>query len=1844
MPEKARILSISKVLGELISEYVHVALQAGQDYRLIVPGLTERISREVHEYLIGNGIKSYLVIGEHSQPSEEKQWISPLGLTSKRIGSFVAVVEPGQLALIQDSIRGSGGTIRSIAFSEEWPWIDCGSEAFLFDGPVLDRLTSTWTSRDDEKQWLRELILEGLVKKTLPSSWREELLLEEILGSFDHTLYPELDDIRKKLLFHAGIPCPSQEVPDVGDLVKKYSDLCQQIIERCQKEDDPRTHYRDVRVPEIIDERQQDIVKKSLDVLFDGIGISKTLNLGLLAFYSCWGKGAEGINNWRTLHYDLLAKLFDIKEGPKAEVSYKLECNRGVVSTDYKAVATFVGEQLNISVDFKIPQEQFVEDTWLLALMLRGQFLFKQPIQAPVGNSKFELNTSELESRSARKLPLRLVLICGEDIRADARIALNLCGRKRPAFVVVEPGFDIIDALDRESGEEPEVPDKKIEISEPVQIYLFQDSDDPPEVRDGEDNPVRIGTEAAGIWRTTERVDPTIEKSGIAIRACIFGERIAIICFEAKDIEKGEFTIEDELRVLLSGRRDGRLKEVASLFAGDSRDPYPFLGKLNDPARRRVTLAREMTGPLGWKPLLTNLLSPDHGIAGSFGDYVNYLGNVPGEAFNGLMLPEDALVYLRAYSDARDVVRKAIEENLETRPFQIEHPVYASNPIFNAKKSKEIEELILRYMKCYLDILAYMEQRHHYLEWRHLFILTHLDCAVHWEEGMLRDALMLIGPWHPLILSKRFMVQAALFARYQRLSRDKDNNFRQLVALLERVNGFRWIPGLSAMDKSFEPTYVSATSDPGWHLAVKKTIGEVASRAVAGNLQEICNLLKANFGLDSDIMPEGADDLVSSCIGSYLRAFPSRRAVGIRVSRGYYLPRILSAIDKFLHSDDGPTAIGSQLPGGIRIFLQEALGDIEEINWFNPPIQVFEYNDDQQCIKEESPDIYVIPPDQSVTFRPTRETHRLPRAKGCETVFYEPLVWLTEGQQLVPNSITYELDQEATGPGESSLGELFVAITSKAIKLIEESPTVVRAVKLPQQLDCPWAITPGRGLDPSIFVKYVRDGMARAIQNRALWDYKVDLAGQNNSYYILSTIPRSFQVSVSGIFGREDVASAFIEELGKIGIAIGGEALKSGRHALGVVGLIGAVRLFLGQGGEGNTPLKNDSESIGFLIPVDSFASFFGHATEDPEQPAKRTDLLAIQLYLPKLPDDKILISACGVESKFVSGTYSQAASRLALEQARSTLQDFQALVKLSLQEGSVPERLGLLSLLKFGLRISSPSTPREISDWIGIERMIYEAVLLKRYEYRAAKHEAVLVTTEMGLPGVAEANVISGGLWIRLNRDNWPGISDTPKLKEIRKELSGLFMPGSDLEDRRDLNSRSGGGPSEVSQAPETVSGGIQPAIQVSSNENGTKIQVANVPLRKIMIGVDDGRRIVYFDPHSPVERLENLNMMVTGSSGTGKTQFVKYLICQLRQQEKNIIILDFKNDFASDDVFTRLARLERVFINFEGLPFNPLIPYPMKHQKTGALLLQCGQHISGVVSILQKTYGLGPQQQATVKNAIVAEFSRMGIPTYGSVPYDKSLHFPDFHSIGERIRTDNPAAYNRLDPLFTLELFRNEFREVSFESLVERSVVLDLSHLPSEQLKNALAQLIVMSAHSYYNSIPHSGTIRQIFVFDEAHRVLESNYMLMLARECRAYGVGIILSSQFPRDFPPEISASMATKVIHGNGRDIEMVRAMVRMIGCEGQEAEASSLEPFQAFVDNRHYPHKIIRTMNYPLFLVLTHLRERGNLAIDEIHKIEGLDLSKLPVENLVAQLERLGLVEKRDGIIRIIDRD
>src|SRR5208337_4359778 len=99
------------------------------------------------------------------------------------------------------------------------------------------------------------------------------------------------------------------------------------------------------------------------------------------------------------------------------------------------------------------------------------------------------------------------------------------------------------------------------------------------------------------------------------------------------------------------------------------------------------------------------------------------------------------------------------------------------------------------------------------------------------------------------------------------------------------------------------------------------------------------------------------------------------------------------------------------------------------------------------------------------------------------------------------------------------------------------------------------------------------------------------------------------------------------------------------------------------------------------------------------------------------------------------------------------------------------------------------------------------------------------------------------------------------------------------------------------------------------------------------------------------------------------------------------------------------------------------------------------------------------------------------------------------------------NPQAISLLDriaPLFELGLFpKSGELSVPFEAMLDERLVLSLFALPADDIKAALAELIIIRLHGVLVSRPQPRKLTRLLVLDEAWRVAKSAHLENLARE---------------------------------------------------------------------------------------------------------------------------------------------
>jgi hypothetical protein len=293
-----------------------------------------------------------------------------------------------------------------------------------------------------------------------------------------------------------------------------------------------------------------------------------------------------------------------------------------------------------------------------------------------------------------------------------------------------------------------------------------------------------------------------------------------------------------------------------------------------------------------------------------------------------------------------------------------------------------------------------------------------------------------------------------------------------------------------------------------------------------------------------------------------------------------------------------------------------------------------------------------------------------------------------------------------------------------------------------------------------------------------------------------------------------------------------------------------------------------------------------------------------------------------------------------------------------------------------------------------------------------------------------------------------------------------------------------------------------------------GTTINTRANAAFPVLIGqTGDGDQIIW-DPYGErVGNLNNFGFLVTDDAGSGKTQTIRVLIDAACRQGLSVCIFDFKADYC-DPSFVDPLGIEVIDVRMKGLPFNPLQPPP-----SGPSGVQPAEHAYELAGTLACAFNLGQVQERLLRDAINESYQQSGIPPREWVdPSDPN--WPIFDQVTARLREQPRASalVTKLALFTDLGLFPRTQTKSTFADFISRRVSLKLSDLPTDEVKSALAEIIIIQLHGYALRGEQPRQLRRMIVFDEAHRVRNSRRLEALAREGRASGSAslLVLNSQ--------------------------------------------------------------------------------------------------------------------------------
>lgn len=320
------------------------------------------------------------------------------------------------------------------------------------------------------------------------------------------------------------------------------------------------------------------------------------------------------------------------------------------------------------------------------------------------------------------------------------------------------------------------------------------------------------------------------------------------------------------------------------------------------------------------------------------------------------------------------------------------------------------------------------------------------------------------------------------------------------------------------------------------------------------------------------------------------------------------------------------------------------------------------------------------------------------------------------------------------------------------------------------------------------------------------------------------------------------------------------------------------------------------------------------------------------------------------------------------------------------------------------------------------------------------------------------------------------------------------------------------------------------------------------------------------------------NPHLLIAGLPGMGKTTCLLNLCEQMLDVGVRPIVFSYHQDI--DEGLERLVDGVR-FVDFRGLGFNPL--QVMDRESRMAYLDVAGALRDIFVAIFPE---LGDIQGERVRKTIKDSFIEIGWNDPNATLPD--LKEPAFGRFVEILRADPKpdrglrTLLARLEELGDYGFFDlTESRESLWENA--QPIVIRIHTTQNDNLQKAFASLIFYGLYKdmFRRGIQHR--ITHAVIFDEAHRAARLTLIPTMAKQCRKYGISLVLASQEAKDFNVSLFSVIANYlVLRLTETD---AKALVRNVASSDQERalidRIKQMERFKAlyFCEGRKKPSAV-----------------------------------------------------------------
>lgn len=202
------------------------------------------------------------------------------------------------------------------------------------------------------------------------------------------------------------------------------------------------------------------------------------------------------------------------------------------------------------------------------------------------------------------------------------------------------------------------------------------------------------------------------------------------------------------------------------------------------------------------------------------------------------------------------------------------------------------------------------------------------------------------------------------------------------------------------------------------------------------------------------------------------------------------------------------------------------------------------------------------------------------------------------------------------------------------------------------------------------------------------------------------------------------------------------------------------------------------------------------------------------------------------------------------------------------------------------------------------------------------------------------------------------------------------------------------------------------------------------------IRVGVDKQTEEPFIINFNKFDEHSNSHIGVVGTTGSGKTYFIKYFLTKLREASNfktNFVFFDYKGDVFKDENFIKNCQAEVLSVMKTSLPIN--IFRGREPKRNAERIVQLVRDVEA---------NIGKVQEDNLYNAIVDAYDQT---------LNEKVNYPDFSMVRQTLENINPrpdSLTSVFRPLTEHNLFANRGTKI-WDSMIDKTLVIDIHDLPA-------------------------------------------------------------------------------------------------------------------------------------------------------------------------------------------------